>query len=1274
MIPFTIEQVIPSFLEMADGASPALERPMICPLSLAPSGTFQGFPQLGDSLHPLHLCTFPIQFFYLFLFFWHWTQSLKLIKLLGWPIFMISHCTFTNPPHKAITQCTRKFCGGHLLIYEISKAKIPLLAHECHTSNFSIIIPTQHSHHQLKPQILNSQINLLPLFCLVRSILKIVFSLSQLTLFSQSCCLLSSFSFPVSAPFISPPLHDPTLFTFNSLISLLSLVWSISSLSVLALVSHAPARLPSKLHMFPYVDVLAYCANGWSFNRSFLGVCQLQAVEQVFFVVLISTTNSPTSGNTTQTHPHKTTSKPPNSPSNPKNTPKTRPNSPKPATYHKPSCQWLFISQPSCFHQSMFPRFKPPSYFSSIFEMHILKFKNCKKKLAQLAAVDMQKHPGSFCCYSNHSPKVIQPSFDAQSPCILHSYCAKSSTHANICSLDGSLAGACRMSTAGMILMNTSACKIKYKNWCEDFMTNLTTWRISVIVLLTLWLKPEGEQKCRGPMKDMNLSLVRSQRTVQLIFFSETNPTWLGSDGAGIENDCLGGKYLGLLLVLGVLFLIETPNNGKKPFLPFLIKVCLYVCIYIFTLCISQISAPKIKVPTPINKLTPQVLSQAQWKIPSTCSEFIYKEDTELIYINPPPPQACSLLDVIGSGFWWVYHHDFDDFFLHLIDSTVKNLGKCVLFRICQRIPQCLVVETWGKLWEVCLHKSERSEPTRAHSNLLILPPLFPVISHDCTWCAPECARNLCSIFFRYYSYVFQQEGRLDISFMVLTLAGDLCGGPFRFQVSNLIKYQASTQYSLSFRHIFTYFPSMHTSPVTQFNPLASITQWTLFIFFNIISYLKYIISHSQSGFRIQSGYVSSMISHRIVSLIGCLWLFMMFFFIHFQNHKFFSSYLVYLSSMVTSNYPIGSPLSFSVPSCAKFNRERGIGLNYLTWMLVDCCGWAALESVTCYIVCQLWLMNPPWHKPKPSCNDAKQYSEKKNFLNCLKLTCSMLQPSCHPNSTLTVHQTLVESLLENGWSDNRSFLGVSASQLQAVEQVFFLVLISTTNSPTSGNTTQSEQPLIPPPPQTHNKLNKMNSNSTQTSSAPTIPGIDPTILQMTSEKAIKDSVKPSTAAPTALIKNNLKNEDGQYIFQLKDSQKFIYSSGNAMLNSIQNISRPKLKSISAHILARYKGGPSKLTRQCVHVAFIFGGIFFPIFLLSSFFLFNIDLTMSYSFGILLAIWIYLHWILVAGGSKTNSQIKWKPSLKLQVLETHWLPILSSRKIPQTQLPVVLHL
>ncbi|KNZ53224.1 hypothetical protein VP01_32g5 [Puccinia sorghi] len=40
-------------------------------------------------------------------------------------------------------------------------------------------------------------------------------------------------------------------------------------------------------------------------------------------------------------------------------------------------------------------------------------------------SVDLQKLPGSFCCYYKLSPKVIQPSFASQSQCILRSVCQK---------------------------------------------------------------------------------------------------------------------------------------------------------------------------------------------------------------------------------------------------------------------------------------------------------------------------------------------------------------------------------------------------------------------------------------------------------------------------------------------------------------------------------------------------------------------------------------------------------------------------------------------------------------------------------------------------------------------------------------------------------------------------------------------------------------------------------------------------------------------------------
>lgn len=71
----------------------------------------------------------------------------------------------------------------------------------------------QHSHSTINTikSILKYQIDLLHIFCLVRSTPKFVFSSSQLTWFSHSCRLLSSSPSPVSAHSISLPLHDPML-------------------------------------------------------------------------------------------------------------------------------------------------------------------------------------------------------------------------------------------------------------------------------------------------------------------------------------------------------------------------------------------------------------------------------------------------------------------------------------------------------------------------------------------------------------------------------------------------------------------------------------------------------------------------------------------------------------------------------------------------------------------------------------------------------------------------------------------------------------------------------------------------------------------------------------------------------------------------------------------------------------------------------------------------------------------------------------------------------
>ncbi|KNZ60109.1 hypothetical protein VP01_1609g3 [Puccinia sorghi] len=72
--------------------------------------------------------------------------------------------------------------------------------------------------------------------------------------------------------------------------------------------------------------------------------------------------------------------------------------------------------------------------------------------------IDMQKLPGSFCCYSNLSPRVIQPSIDAQSLCILHIDCGKTSTYANRWCLNDSLAGACCIRA---FMMNNCAWEMK---------------------------------------------------------------------------------------------------------------------------------------------------------------------------------------------------------------------------------------------------------------------------------------------------------------------------------------------------------------------------------------------------------------------------------------------------------------------------------------------------------------------------------------------------------------------------------------------------------------------------------------------------------------------------------------------------------------------------------------------------------------------------------------------------------------------------------------------
>ncbi|KNZ61119.1 hypothetical protein VP01_1449g4 [Puccinia sorghi] len=107
------------------------------------------------------------------------------------------------------------------------------------------------------------------------------------------------------------------------------------------------------------------------------------------------------------------------------------------------------------------------------------------------------------------------------------------------------------------------------------------------------------------------------------------------------------------------------------------------------------------------------------------------------------------------------------------------------------------------------------------------------------------------------------------------------------------------------------------------------------------------------------------------------------------------------------------------------------------TCCICRCFGTVTVQSAQ--LLCNKAWLNHSWRKAEQQklhrtfcISTASSLTHcKKTLINCLQLTCSMLQPSFHSNST---------SLLEHSWSNNRSFLGLSPCQLQAVEQVFFAV------------------------------------------------------------------------------------------------------------------------------------------------------------------------------------------------------------------------------------------
>ncbi|KNZ58201.1 hypothetical protein VP01_1977g1 [Puccinia sorghi] len=119
-----------------------------------------------------------------------------------------------------------------------------------------------------------------------------------------------------------------------------------------------------------------------------------------------------------------------------------------------------------------------------------------QKKLAQLPEVDIQKLPGSFCCYSYLYPRLIQPSFDAQSLCILHSDCAKKTTYAKRWSLDGSLAGACCIQISGSHLIDLPQFVCGYAYHLLQDLSYVSLYSSSATTLVDRLCKHSGIPQC----------------------------------------------------------------------------------------------------------------------------------------------------------------------------------------------------------------------------------------------------------------------------------------------------------------------------------------------------------------------------------------------------------------------------------------------------------------------------------------------------------------------------------------------------------------------------------------------------------------------------------------------------------------------------------------------------------------------------------------------------------------------------------------------------------
>ncbi|KNZ51706.1 hypothetical protein VP01_3853g1 [Puccinia sorghi] len=144
------------------------------------------------------------------------------------------------------------------------------------------------------------------------------------------------------------------------------------------------------------------------------------------------------------------------------------------------------------------------------------------------------------------------------------------------------------------------------------------------------------------------------------------------------------------------------------------------------------------------------------------------------------------------------------------------------------------------------------------------------------------------------------------------------------------------------------------------------------------------------------------------------------------------------LYSFLQSNVPIPLPVPVPVPT---FPSSCTFPVLFLSPVTVVPCSFHFSCPVYCLgLLCPVYCLGPLWTLKVLYFTSFTSKSPTEILKKCLQLTCSMLQPSCYPNSNCFNMSLFWHSHCAECTSNNRSFLGLSACQLQAVDQVFFVV------------------------------------------------------------------------------------------------------------------------------------------------------------------------------------------------------------------------------------------